>query len=101
MENRYLRSLSLGKKILLAVAGLMAVGAPIVVGVMASPPSHARSRVPPAAAPVMGPLLALAAGPLAPAGGLRKRHFTTACGKTEYQVVALQSSRLETLECLP
>jgi beta-lactamase regulating signal transducer with metallopeptidase domain len=32
MENRYLRSLSLGKKILLAVAGLMAVGTPIVVG---------------------------------------------------------------------
>jgi uncharacterized protein (TIGR03435 family) len=61
MENRYLRSLSLGKKILLAVAGLMAVGTPIVVGVMASPPSHARSRVLPAAA--TAPLLALAASP--------------------------------------
>jgi len=66
MENRYLRSLSLGKKILLAVAGLMAVGAPIVVGVMASPPSHARSRVLTAAAPVTAPLLAPAASPPIP-----------------------------------
>jgi uncharacterized protein (TIGR03435 family) len=37
MANRRLRGLSVGKKVLFAVAGLMAVGMPVVAGVMASP----------------------------------------------------------------
>jgi uncharacterized protein (TIGR03435 family) len=98
MGNRRLRSLSLGKKILLAVAGLMAVGAPIVAGVMALPPGHARSRVLPAAARVTAPLLALAASspppwslqPQAPAAVTATKQRAPATEPLSFEVASIK-----------
>jgi uncharacterized protein (TIGR03435 family) len=45
MSNRFTRELTLGRKVLLTAAALVAIGVPVGIGVMTPQPSHAQSRV--------------------------------------------------------
>jgi len=51
MAHRVARKLNPGRKFVLAVAGILVVGGPIVVGLVNAPPSQAQSRSQDAAAP--------------------------------------------------